>query len=64
MLADIVKNYITEEKKKISTGTLKAHSIKLKNLLDYEKATSIKFTEHSFTLVTAEKFKNWFCDRA
>lgn len=60
MLADIVSDYISSVENKISSGTLKNHTIKLKNLHQYQKHLKRKFTVSEFNLVEAEKFKTWY----
>lgn len=63
-LSDIVKNYIEAYTKKIKSGTLRNHGIKLQNLIDYEKHNKLKYYPTNFTLSEAEKFKEWFMNRA
>ena len=60
LLSSIVEKYILAVEKKCSPGTLRNHNVKLANLLSYQEHTKTKFTTESFSLVDAEKFKEWF----
>lgn len=63
-LVDIVPQYIEAVRKKIKPGTLRNHEIKLQNLIDYQTERKIKFYPQNFTLPEAERFKEWFMQRA
>ena len=63
-LAIIVKKYCTAVVKDVAEGTLRAHNVKLDNLLAYEKHRKIEFTVNNFGLVEAERFKAWYKERA
>lgn len=60
LLSSIVEKYILAVEKKCSPGTLRNHNVKLANLISYQEHTKTKFTTESFSLVDAEKFKEWF----
>lgn len=60
LLSSIVEKYILAVEKKVSQGTLRNHNVKLSNLISYQAQTKIIFTTESFSLVDAEKFKEWF----
>lgn len=64
LLTDIITEYIESVRKKIKSGTLRNHLIKLQNLIDYEAHTKQKFYPGNFTIPEAEKFKQWFQERA
>lgn len=64
LLADLIQKYIEAVRKKIKSGTIRNHEIKLQNLLDYEEFRKLKFYPANFTLPEAERFKEWFMNRA
>lgn len=63
-LVEFVQEYIESVQDRIKPGTLRNHKVKLQNLIDYEKKRNVKFYPESFTIPEAEKFKEWFMDRA
>lgn len=61
-LLELIDLYVLElkERNAISAGTLKNHSVKRNNLIEYEKFCNRTFTHENFTPVEAEKYKDWF----
>lgn len=64
MLKEVVKEYIDEVKKVVSSGTLRNHLVKLDNLLAYECEKNKDFSISNFDIKEAERFKKWFMSRA
>lgn len=63
-LVDLIKKFIAAHEAKQAPGTTKNQNIKLDNLIDFEKHMKAQLTVSNFTVLTAEKFIEWFCFRA
>ena len=61
---DILSKYIDQESKTKKASTIRNHTIKLKNLQEYQKSKKRSFYPSNFDTVEAERFKTWFMERA
>lgn len=62
LLVNLIEKYISDivASDRSAAGTIRNHKIKLQNLILFQSYAKIKFSEETFNLVTAEKFKDWF----
>lgn len=62
-LSELCETYIAELRGAAS-GTIRAHRIKLQNLIDYQNSCKEVFTTKTFSLAQANRFIEWFQNRA